>query len=143
MKLPVLLGPFTVTALFAGCAAPPPMRLSDLKTCPPASATGGRSQATASTTPDIRVTFTPGGLPAPEATQTQIPVVDLAPSVPMDDKSGVIIRHADGSVTQFMVDGEARGDGRLPRGDCLLSLLPPLSMVGHQPSLATDAPKKP
>jgi hypothetical protein len=65
-------------------------------------------------------------------TAIQPEVVDLAPSVPDEDKPSVVVQHPDGSRTMFLVAPDMLETflENLPEGDTFELVLPPPSMLG-------------
>ena len=92
-------------------------------------------------------TPTPSGLvtpgPAIAINTPSLPkMTDLAPKVPLSNKTTIIIRNADGSREGFLLPPE-RVDtfmNQLPPGDKIDAIIPPQSLMGHQPPLITPAP---
>jgi hypothetical protein len=65
-------------------------------------------------------------------TAVQPEVVDLAPSVPYEDKPSVVVQHPDGSRTMYLVAPDLLDAflENLPEEDTLKLVLPPPSMLG-------------
>ncbi|MFZ3069598.1 MAG: hypothetical protein WA110_00530 [Anaerolineaceae bacterium] len=62
-------------------------------------------------------------------------IVDLAPDISDEDKSTVIVIHADGTKTLYLVS-EDKIDNfvqNLAQGDSVLQILPPSSLMGQFP----------
>jgi len=95
-----------------------------------------RSGARASTpTPNGLNPVDPSLLPVmPTAIQPE--VVDLAPDIPYEDKQpSVVVQHPDGSRTMYLVapDMVEAFLENLPMGDELRNIIPPPSLMGHEP----------
>jgi hypothetical protein len=76
-------------------------------------------------------------------TAVQPKITDLAPDIPYDDKPSVAVQHADGSKERYLLAPNAVDAflKNLPRGDKLLGVIPPPSMLGNpQPPLSTEVP---
>jgi hypothetical protein len=91
-------------------------------------------------------TATPSGLvtagpTVPIYLPTLPPLTDLAPEVPLTDKTTIIIRHADGEYEAFLLtpDMVEAFLNQLPAGDQLDDLIPPQSLMGHEPPLDSPA----
>jgi hypothetical protein len=68
-------------------------------------------------------------------TAVQPKITDLAPDIPYGDKPAVVIRHADGSLEEFLLaPGTVNAFLRnLPKGDKLeLKIPPPRAMLTHE-----------
>lgn len=70
------------------------------------------------------------------------PLTDLAPEVPLTDKTTIIIQHADGEYEAFLLtpDMVEAFLNQLPTGDQLHDIIPPQSMMGHEPPIVTLEP---
>ena len=92
-------------------------------------------------------TPTPSGLvTAGPFTERYIPslseVRDLAPKVAVEDKLTIFIRHVDGKREGFLLPTDMADAflSQLPAGDKVEDIIPPQSLVGHEPPTANPAP---
>jgi len=71
------------------------------------------------------------------------PLTDLVPEVPLIDKSTIIILHADGEYEGFLLTPDMIDAflSQLPAGDQLDDIIPPQSLMGHEPPQDTPAPE--
>jgi hypothetical protein len=91
-------------------------------------------------------TPTPSGLvTAGPSTPIYIPslpkITDLAPNVAFTDKVTIIIRHADGEREGFLLTTDMADAflSQLPAGNKVEDIIPPQSLVGHEPPTAHPA----
>jgi len=94
-------------------------------------------------------TPTPAGLVTPDPSivfekNLIVPskTTDLAPRIPKRDKASLTIRHADGSLERFLLPMEMIGKFRssLPAEDTIVTMVPPQSLMGHQPPKQETGP---
>ena len=66
------------------------------------------------------------------------PLTDQAPEVALTDKTTIIIRHANGEYEAFLLTPDMAEAflNQLPAGDQLDDIIPPQSMMGHEPPTA-------
>lgn len=95
------------------------------------------------------LTSTPSGLVTLGSEEENIPsvstptplldVIDLAPELPEYDKATIIIEHPDRSHTKVLLvtDMVEEFKNQLPEGDKIVDIIPPQSLMGHEPPRIT------
>lgn len=95
------------------------------------------------------MTATPSGPVTPDytalfafPTMTDRAPTDLAPQVATSDKVEIIIRHRNGKLDSYLLSTDMVDAfiGHLPAGDKVVDILPPASIVGHEPPTETPEP---
>ena len=91
-------------------------------------------------------TATPSGPVTPDntallafPTMTEMAPTDLAPQVAISDKVEIVIRHKNGELDSYLLatDMVDAFIDQLPAGDSIKYLIPPASLVGHEPPTIT------
>jgi len=69
-------------------------------------------------------------------------VLDLAPNLPEYEKPTIIIEHPDGSLAKVLlsIDMVETFENQLPEGDKIVDIVPPQSLMGHEPPRITPPP---
>jgi hypothetical protein len=70
------------------------------------------------------------GIPTPEVT-------DLAPEVATRDKLEIVVQHPDGRRDYYFLAPRTVDTfiDQLPAGDTVVNIIPPASLVGHEPPI--------